>query len=460
MFSHLRRNESSSQAAVPVMADPAATPAWDEVQQALESLAAGEQPDVSVMPQTVADAFLNASRKLRSEDVDELKRTVTFSMQTSEAMAAVANAAGEVRAMDHHAQTMSAAVEELEASIREINQLAGRSSSGLTECVSETAAAREAAAAARTEVGHIGEAFNTINARVDGLENASRQIAEIVDTIAQIADQTNLLALNATIEAARAGDAGKGFAVVAGEVKALSGQTAKATEDIRQRIGALQSEVEAISGAVAQSSASVDAGTKAAETVAARVEAGDQQVRESANHVGEIARLMEEQSGATTDLARSVTGIADGASRARERTDHVVSASSGSEQTVVEALASLAERSIDNFVLHCAKSDHLLWKKRLAGMLVGVSELRETELADHRSCRLGKWYETARTAYAGHATFAALEAPHAKVHEAGKRAARLWASGDRDGAEAAFIEMERASKDVLRLLDRMIEEAR
>jgi hypothetical protein len=48
MFSHLRRNESSSQSAVPVMADPAAAPAWDEVQQALESLAAGEQPDVSL----------------------------------------------------------------------------------------------------------------------------------------------------------------------------------------------------------------------------------------------------------------------------------------------------------------------------------------------------------------------------------------------------------------------------
>jgi methyl-accepting chemotaxis protein len=94
-------------------------------------------------------------------------------------------------------------------------------------------------------------------------------------------------------------------------------------------------------------------------------------VRESESHVSEIARLMDEQSGATTELAQSVSGIAEGARRARERTDHVVSASAGSEAAVVEGLANLADRNIDHFVLHCAKSDHLLWKKRLAGMLVG-----------------------------------------------------------------------------------------
>ncbi len=435
MFSQLRRSsEIQESAPIKVPAKAAKDADWSEAMIAvLESLASGEAPDTTDLPAKLASAVRAASEKLRAEDLAELKRTVTFSMQTSEAMAAVASAAGEVREMDSHAQTMSAAVEELDSSIRTINQLAASSSSGLGECVGETAAAREAAAEARKEVAQIGEAFETINARVGGLENASRQIAEIVDTISQIADQTNLLALNATIEAARAGEAGKGFAVVAGEVKALSGQTAKATEDIRNRINALQGEVEAISGAVSQSRASVEAGANAAETVEARVEAGDRKVRESEGHVSEIARLMDEQSGATTELAQSVSGVAEGASRARERTDNVVAASGTSDKAVVEALASLQERNIDNFVLHCAKSDHLLWKKRLSGMLMGVSNLREDELADHRSCRLGKWYEAARTEFAGSRTFAELEGPHAAAHDAGKRAARLWGHGDRDG---------------------------
>ncbi len=63
----------------------------------------------------------------------------------------------------------------------------------------------------------------------------------MVDLISTIAGQTNLLALNATIEAARAGDAGREFAVVANEVKALAGQTAKATGEISQHIAAVQS---------------------------------------------------------------------------------------------------------------------------------------------------------------------------------------------------------------------------
>ena len=63
----------------------------------------------------------------------------------------------------------------------------------------------------------------------------------MLNLIQAIAEQTNLLALNATIEAARAGDAGRGFAVVAHEVKALAGQTAKATAEIGENVSMIQS---------------------------------------------------------------------------------------------------------------------------------------------------------------------------------------------------------------------------
>ena len=77
-------------------------------------------------------------------------------------------------------------------------------------------------------------------AEIESLAAATQRIDGVLTLIQAIAEQTNLLALNATIEAARAGEAGRGFAVVAHEVKALAGQTAKATSEIGQNISMIQ----------------------------------------------------------------------------------------------------------------------------------------------------------------------------------------------------------------------------
>jgi methyl-accepting chemotaxis protein len=103
--------------------------------------------------------------------------------------------------------------------------------------------------------------------------------------ISDIAGQTNLLALNATIEAARAGEAGKGFAVVAGEVKALAAQTARATVEISEKIGAIQ---ERVGGAV---------------TAASGVRGTIDRLAEMSNSV---AASVEQQAAVTADMARNV----------------------------------------------------------------------------------------------------------------------------------------------------------
>ncbi len=85
---------------------------------------------------------------------------------------------------------------------------------------------------------------DTIKREVEELSQEIDRVGNFATNIDKIAKQTNLLALNATIEAARAGDAGKGFAVVAGEVKTLSSETARATQEISEVVDGLRSRIE------------------------------------------------------------------------------------------------------------------------------------------------------------------------------------------------------------------------
>ena len=176
--------------------------------------------------------------------------------------------------------TVASASEELSASIREI-----------------TAQITTSSNIAQDAVVKVGQA----NESILGLKGSSDKIGEVVGLIKDIAEQTNLLALNATIEAARAGDAGKGFAVVASEVKALASQTAQATEEIEEQVGATQDSTQHTVNAIANVS----------ETI------------EKMNEIStSISAAMEEQSAAMEEIVRSTQGAADS-------TNEVTSVASG-----------------------------------------------------------------------------------------------------------------------------------
>jgi methyl-accepting chemotaxis protein len=175
--------------------------------------------------------------------------------------AGAAQASGEASS---NVRDIASAADELAASVSEIDRQVAQSNAIASKAVSE---------AART------------NDAVRELDEAGRRIGDVIKLITDIAEQTNLLALNATIEAARAGEAGRGFAVVAGEVKALSSQTAKATDEIGAQIaamqGATQRSIQAIAGI-------------------------ERTIREIGEISGAIATAVTEQGAATQEIARSV----------------------------------------------------------------------------------------------------------------------------------------------------------
>jgi len=143
----------------------------------------------------------------------------SISRVASDASARAVAASGATEQASSNVNAVAGAAEELSASVEEIGRQV-RQSSGMVE-----------QAGLRTEKS-ITE--------IESLAAATQRIDGVLTLIQAIAEQTNLLALNATIEAARAGEAGRGFAVVAHEVKALAGQTAKATAEIGQNVSMIQ----------------------------------------------------------------------------------------------------------------------------------------------------------------------------------------------------------------------------
>jgi methyl-accepting chemotaxis protein len=128
---------------------------------------------------------------------------------------------------------VAAAAEQSAVAMREAAQTAA----GLIRAIEDARTEVETAADVAIRAG--GQAEDAVKVS-QALSSHVEAIESILSLIRDIAGQTNLLALNATIEAARAGDAGRGFAVVAQEVKSLASQTARATDDITNKITAIQ----------------------------------------------------------------------------------------------------------------------------------------------------------------------------------------------------------------------------
>ncbi len=180
---------------------------------------------------------------------------------------------------------VAASSEEMMASIREISK-------------SATEAARVAKAAVT-----IAE---TTSQTIHQLGMSSSEIGKVIKVITSIAQQTNLLALNATIEAARAGEAGKGFAVVANEVKELAKETARATEEIGQKIEAIQTDTQAAVKAIGEVSQIITQVNDISNVIASAVE-------EQTATTTEIGRNVTEAAMGTNEIASSISGVAKSA---------------------------------------------------------------------------------------------------------------------------------------------------
>jgi methyl-accepting chemotaxis protein len=218
-----------------------------------------------------------------SEELSAVSKQMSGGANETANQANVVSAA--VEQVNKNIQTVATGTEEMSASIREI--------------------AKNAADAARvaTSAVKVAETTNTI---VGKLGESSADIGKVIKVITSIAQQTNLLALNATIEAARAGEAGKGFAVVANEVKELAKETAKATEDISQKIETIQVDTRSAVAAIGQIGTIINQINDIQNTIASAVE-------EQTATTNEISRNVADAARGSGEIARNISGVATAA---------------------------------------------------------------------------------------------------------------------------------------------------
>lgn len=267
--------------------------------------------------------YIEEGRRDRREMLDRL--AVDFERTVGGVVAIVASASNELQTsaqiLTSSASTATSQSQVVDNASREASssvQAVAVATEELTSSISEIS--RQVNESSRIASAAVRDADETA-VKMNRLADGAQKIGTVVELINNIAAQTNLLALNATIEAARAGEAGRGFAVVAQEVKSLAEQTAKATAEIAEQVGDIQSSTTESVAAIGTITKVIGALSEISTAISAAVE-------EQGAATNEISRSVQEASRGTSEVSSNIAGITASAGETGAAASQVLSAAS------------------------------------------------------------------------------------------------------------------------------------
>jgi methyl-accepting chemotaxis protein len=404
----------------------------------------------------VGQALKALAERLTAAASQELDRVVLLSMCANETSMGSARLLYNLQRVSANSQAVAAAAEELQASVQTIrsysNEVNADNKNALSLTESVATQLRQSVAA----FSDINDSVKTNSSAVTSLAGFGATVQGLSDEIKGIAFQTNILALNASVEAARAGEHGRGFAVIAQEMRTLATRSSEATQRISELAKSFDSQMKRVAASLNATIAVVQTGEAAIADVDANTQTMFQGLQRTVASIVHISESIDEQNTASAVVARNIARIAAQTEHSVNSTDEIVDSIEQIQSYINEQINSLAELALPNKIIKLAQSDHVIWKKRLVNMICGKQGLKEKELADHHSCRLGKWYDQVTDAnLLQRPEFKQLLRPHQLVHHHGKLAVAAYNTGDIKAALAEIADVEAASVDVLRLLRKM-----
>ncbi len=393
---------------------------------------------------------------LQSKYLVDLDRIIMMAINTAESVVKYVNMLKDSKELERKGQLIAAASEQMCTTAHGIGQRAEQIAEKSKQSQSDLHEGTNATEQASQRIQEISDSFDSLSERMKKLETFSLEIVNMANMIESIASQTNLLALNATIEASRAGDAGKGFTVVASEIKSLAHKSTETTKSIEAVVKDWRQEMALIQDSFSQTSTSVVNGREAIDSVTGNMSKLEDSISKVLEDIFIISENLQEHNQAATEVSSGIHEVSTTIARNSEILENSLDSVANFEKHINDALAQFSQMDLPGKVIKLAKADHVIWKKRLAEMLVGRQALKPDELADHHNCRLGKWYDSQIDTQIGrHPAFAALVEPHQLVHEHGINAVRLYNSGQFEAAVHEIMKVEEVSVRVLELLEEL-----
>ena len=315
-------------AQVSTASDGVATAA-EELSRTAESLASGSEGQQQTVEDT-ASAIEQVASSARgvARNTDQLAQLVAEnSSALNQLSASVSAVTQDADRMSSTVLSNSSAIEQLAASIQSQSASAQRANSTAGDASQTARQGADVVRQAIAAIERIATRVRSSASTIQELGKSSAQISTIVAVINDIADQTNLLALNAAIEAARAGEQGKGFMVVADEVRKLAERTGKATQEIDQMIGKIQTDTREAVASMEEGISEVEEGTKLA------AQSGDA-LGQIGEGVDQVNALMAQLTEASREQATTSDEIVQSTAEMSELVQRVASAMGEQSQAV------------------------------------------------------------------------------------------------------------------------------